>query len=481
MTDILKRNMKTFLWGSATAAYQCEGAWNEDGKGLSNWDVFCHSDKNNKFDPPVTGDTASDYYHRYEEDIRMLAEGGQNAYRFSISWTRIMPDGCGKINQAGIDFYNRVLDTCSKYNVEPLVTLYHYDLPQPLFEKGGWECRDTVYAFEKYAKKVFEAFGNRVKYWITINEPSYETMCCYSIAKYPPNMRNEELRWRAMYHMMLASAKTVILYRELGLKGQIGLVSDSYDIGIRKDNTEYREAARLADIYYNRCVNDVCIKGAYPQDFIDVLAKEGYELSYMLEEDKPVFAAGKVDFLGVNAYNRMLVKPYGANEDAESSVSAETAADAAKSIGDARAGKVSNRWFSDDEDPNTFKTPWGMETYPKSIYNLLHDLKRQYPETYFIITENGIGFYDVPDENGIVHDDYRIDYLSGYVEWMKKAMAEGCDCRGYLVWSTMDLYSWINGYEKRYGLVRIDYDDNCRRIPKDSYYWYRDMIKASAI
>ncbi len=467
MADALKEKMKTFLWGSATAAYQCEGAWNKDGKGLSNWDVFCHSDKNDKFNPPVTGDIASDYYHRYEEDIRMLAAGNQNAYRFSVSWTRIMPDGRGRVNEAGIEFYRKIIDTCRKYNVEPLVTLYHYDLPQTLFEKGGWECRETVAAFEEYAETVFKAFGDEIKYWMTVNEPSYETMCCYSIAKYPPNMRNDEARWRAMYHIMLASARAINIYRRLGLSGQIGLVSDSYDIGIREETEEYREAARLADIYYNRCVNDVCIKGEYPQDFIDKLSEDGYDISYMLEEDKQVFKTGTVDFLGVNAYNRMLVKPY-CEDDGSTEKS-----------GDARAGQSANDWFGEDEDPDTFKTPWGMEAYPKSIHNLLHDLKRQYPETYFIITENGIGFYDTPDENGVVHDDYRIEYLKGYVEWMKKAIEEDCDCRGYLVWSTMDLYSWINGYEKRYGLVRVDYDNNCRRIPKDSYYWYRDMIAES--
>ncbi|MBE6030298.1 MAG: glycoside hydrolase family 1 protein [Clostridiales bacterium] len=474
-----KKEKGKFLWGSATAAYQCEGAWNEDGKGLSNWDVFCHSPENDKFDPPVTGDIASDHYHRYEEDIRLMAEGNQNAYRFSIAWTRILPDGRGRVNEEGIAYYQRVIDTCRKYGVEPLVTLYHYDFPECFVEKGGWECREMVDAFEEYAKVVFEAFGDQIKYWMTVNEPSYETMACYNIAKYPPKMRDDERRWRAMYHIMLASARAVKVFRSLGLKGDIGLVSDSYDIGILVDNEEYREAARLADIYYNRCVNDVCIKGFYPQDFIDKLLSEGYDLSYMLEEDKPVFAEGTVDFLGVNAYNRILAKP------SASAVAAKTTdgeVPAELTAGDGRAaGQSPSPWFDEDDDPDTIKTPWGMELYPKSIHNLLHDLTKQYPDTYFIITENGLGAYDYPDENGYVDDQYRIEHLNGYVDWMIKAIEDGCDCRGYLVWSTMDLYSWINGYDKRYGLVRIDYDDNNRRIPKASYYWYKDKIEKSTI
>ena len=172
---------KKFLWGSATAAYQCEGAWKEGGKGMSNWDTFCHSEKNNV--NPVTGDVANDHYHRYEEDIRMLAEGNQNAYRFSIAWTRIIPNGVGKVSREGIDFYNRVIDTCRKYNVEPLVTLYHYDLPQPMFEQGGWENRATVDAYEEYVKVCFKEFGDKVNYWATINEPNYETLCCYGDRK----------------------------------------------------------------------------------------------------------------------------------------------------------------------------------------------------------------------------------------------------------------------------------------------------------
>ena len=457
--------MRKFLWGSATAAYQCEGGWQEDGKGLSNWDVFCHSEKNNV--NPVTGDVASDFYHRYEEDIRMMAEGGQNAYRFSVAWTRIIPDGTGEVNEKGIAFYDRVIDTCLKYNITPLVTLYHYDLPQPLFEAGGWENRKTAEAFEKYAEVCFKAFGDRVNLWATVNEPNYETLCCYMIGNYPPNIHSSERRWKAMYHIMLASAKAIKRFRELGCRGMIGLVSDSYSIQIREDNEAYRNTQKLGDLFFNLSVNDVAVKGVYPQTFIEKLEKDGCDLSYMLEADKEDFLAGTVDYLGINAYDRILLKPYNGEEEMMTSNNTGNSGNNEAIVKD---------WFILDHDPDTPKNAWGNEMYPSAIYSLLMDLKEKYPDTPVIITENGFGYYDSV-ENGQIHDTYRIEYLEGYISWMEQAVKDGCDVRGYFVWSTMDLYSWINGYKKRYGLVYVDYGNENRRIPKDSYYWYKKHIE----
>lgn len=457
---------RNFLWGSATAAYQCEGGWKEGGKGLSNWDVFCHSEKNNV--NPVTGDVACDHYHRYEEDIRMLAEGGQNAYRFSIAWTRILPEGTGEKSREGIDFYNRLIDTCLRYQVEPLVTLYHYDLPQPLYEAGGWENRAIVDQYLAYAKICFEEFGDRVKYWITINEPNYETLCCYGFGNYPPNVQNLERRWRAMYHMMLGSARAVAAFREMRLPGMIGLVSDSYPIVAGEDTPEGRKAAHMADLFFNLSVNEVCVKGAYPKDFIQQLKADGYDISYMLSEDESVFREGTVDYLGINAYNRYIAEP---PEGQETILGVNN-------TGDGKKKKFQiGGWFCLGEDPNMEKTPWGMEICPQSIYDLLMELKRLYPDTPVVITENGVGNYDEVVD-GKVHDPYRIEYLKGYVDWIEKAVEDGCDVRGYFVWSAMDVYSWINGYKKRYGLVYIDYDSgDLRRIPKDSYYWYKNTIE----
>lgn len=457
--------MADFLWGSATAAYQCEGAWNEDGKGLSNWDAFCHSERNNV--NPVTGDVASDHYHRFEEDLDLIAAGNQNAYRFSIAWTRIMPSGTGAVNEAGVAFYDRLIDACLERGIEPVVTLYHYDMPNVLFEQGGWENRETAEAFAAYAQVCFERYGDRVSHWLTINEPNYDTLCSYAIGNYPPNVQDLSRRWCAMYHQLLASALAVRAFRSGGYPGQIGLVSDSYAIETLHDSDAYAKAAHCADLFYNRSVNDVCILGEIPAEFVERLRADGYDLSYMREGDTDLFRTGTVDFLGVNAYDRVLVKPYISGETSLSANNTGTQ--------EAPRERVVKNWFVMDEDPSTEKNAWGMELYPKSIYDLLHQLASRYPETPMMITENGVGFRDVL-QDGEVHDDYRVAYLSGFVDWIDRARADGIDVRGYFVWSTMDLYSWINGYEKRYGLVYVDYEHDNKRIPKSSYYWYQRMI-----
>ncbi|GAB3398944.1 glycoside hydrolase family 1 protein [Schumannella luteola] len=460
------RTHEKFLWGSATAAYQCEGGWDEDGKGLSNWDVFCHSDDNDV--NPVDGDVASDHYHRYEDDIRMMAEGNQNAYRFSISWSRIIPDGTGAVEQRGLDHYRKVIETCHRYGVEPLVTLYHYDLPQPLFENGGWENRETVDAFERYAEVCFDAFGDSVTHWMTVNEPNYETLCEYGIGNYPPNVRDLRRRWHAIYNILLASARAVVRFRSGGHAGQIGLVSDSYPIESLVDDEAHRDAARLADLFFNRCVNDVAIDGTFPVEFLDKIESDGTDMSFIHRDDAAVFLDGTIDYLGLNVYDRILVKPYTTGETNLR----------ANNTGDATSTNqiIVKGWFEHDVDPTTEKNPWGMEIYPQAMYDILVELRDRYPGTPVIITENGVGYRDVVVD-GEVHDDYRIDYLRGFVEQMQRAIDDGCDVRGYLVWSTIDLYSWINGYEKRYGLVRVDFD-TLARTPKDSYHWYAAHIAA---
>lgn len=452
-----------FLWGSATAAYQCEGAWNRDGKGISNWDVFSHESPLNI--NHVSGDVASSHYEMYKEDFKMLTEGNQNAYRFSIAWTRIIPNGVGDINEQGIKHYNDVINTCMNYGLEPVVTLYHYDMPNALFIKGGWENRDIVNAFQNYARICFEAFGDRVKYWTTINEPSFDSICCYVAGNYPPNVHDVGRRWKALYHMMLTSAATVKLYHDMGLNGAIGVVSDSYSIETLKKNDAYEKAAYHAELFYNRCVNDVAVNGVIPEDLIAKIS-EDHDVSYILEEDKKIFAQGIVDFLGINAYYRMLVKPY---TEGETCFKKNNTGDGSKHR------DVVKGWFSLDEDTSTIKNQWGAEVYPKSVYDLLMHLKALYPNTPVIITENGYGYNDV-FENDYVLDDYRIDYCKGFVEWIYQAMKDGCNVFGYLVWSSFDLYSWVNGYKKRYGFIYVDFDTG-KRYPKESYYWYQTYIK----
>ena len=295
-----------FLWGSATAAYQCEGAWDEDGKGLGEWDVFSHGNPLNL--NGATGDVSCDFYHRYKEDIDLMAAGGQNTYRFSIAWARILPNGRGEVNPKGIEFYNNVINYCLEKGIEPNVTLFHYDLPNAIAEEGGWEKRSIVDDFEAYAKVCFEAFGDRVKLWSTINEPKYYAYCTNMVGNYPPNHKLDFDRYfKQMYYEVLASAKVVALYHAMGLKGQIGIVHDSSNVEIAPGTKEPEKVRLLGDLFYNRLILDTSIKGELPGELIPLLRENGIENDYIKLDDALTFAKGKVDFIGMNVYNLSLI------------------------------------------------------------------------------------------------------------------------------------------------------------------------------
>lgn len=456
-----------FLWGSATAAYQCEGAWDEDGKGPSEWDVFCHTSERNI--NHETGDISSDHYHRYEEDIRMMAEGGQTTYRFSISWSRIIPNGTGEVNQRGIDHYNKVIDTCLKYNVIPNVTLFHYDLPQPIAERGGWENRQTTEDFARYAEICFEAFGDRVPLWVTVNEPKYYDYCSYLAGNYPPNVQSFDRFCRVGYHLLLGSAKAVNEFRKGNYIGKIGLVHASGNIEVQGSGEASEKAYRNADLFYNKWITDTCVKGYFPDDLIPKLKDSGINLDFLREDDKQEFMFGTVDFLGVNIYSRSYVKPY---TGGESCININNKGAGSK----VKEGVVIKGWFETAYDENVRRNKWGREIYPKCMYDELMELKDKYRDLPVYVTENGHGCYeDVVD--GQINDDERIEILKEFIGWMLKAKQDGANVKGYYVWSTMDLYSWVNGYGKRYGLVFVDYEHNNRRIPKKSYYCYKELIK----
>lgn len=457
-----------FLWGSATAAYQCEGAWAEDGKGLGEWDVFSHGNPLNI--NGASGDVSCDFYHHYKEDIDLMKAGGQNSYRFSISWARILPKGCGEVNQAGIDFYNRVIDYCLANGIEPNVTLFHYDLPDCIAQKGGWENRSIIEEFAAYAKVCFEAFGDRVKLWVTINEPKYYAYCSNMVGNYPPNHRQDFHRYFiTLYHEALASAKTAALYHELKLNGEIGIVHDSSNVETAPGTKEPEKVKLIADLFYNRLILDTAILGRLPGELIPLLREYGIDTAFIRFEDALVFAKDRVDFLGLNVYNRFYVTDYSAGET-EVFHNNRGAGSAAKE------GIRIKNWYETTIDPATKRNLWGREIYPRCMYNTLMEIRERYGDIPIYITENGHGCYETPDEDGYVADDERIEMMQGYINCMFEAMEAGCPVKGYYAWSTMDLYSWVNGYEKRYGLVRVDFEDNCRRIPKKSYYWFRDLI-----
>jgi Beta-glucosidase/6-phospho-beta-glucosidase/beta-galactosidase len=401
----------------------------------------------------------------------MMAEGGQNTFRFSVSWSRIIPDESHMVNKEGLAFYDKVLDTCEIYGIIPNVTLVHYDLPDYIGAKGGWCYEGIADEFAFYASVVFKHFGNRIPFYVTINEPSHNAYCCYLVGNYPPNEINIQHYFQCVYNMVVCNAKAIREFRKLHLKSQIGIVHASGSAEALKDTKDYQEAVKYADMFSNDWVLDPAIKGYFEEELIKKVKDSGIDLSFVKQDDLAVIKENTVDFLGQNAYCRILVKPY---------VSGETRATVnnAGSLSAVREGKVIKGWFESDYDPNVKLNPWGREIYPKCIYNTLINRKKRYGDIPIYITENGHGCYDVPDENGYVEDDERIQFLDEFIKYILKAKESGVNVKGYYVWSTMDLYSWINGYKKRYGLVRVDYDSkDLKRIPKKSYYWYRDFIK----
>lgn len=463
--DIFKD--KDFLWGAGTAAYQCEGAWNEDQKGLGEWDYFNHNSKLNI--NHTDGDVASDFYHRYREYIDLLAEGHQNTIRFSISWARILPKGTGQVNQKGIDFYNRVIDYAIEKNLEPNISLFHYDLPYELAVDGGWLNRKIVDYFANYAKICFENFGDRVKIWATINEPRYYSYCVNVVGNYPPNRHLDfQSYFQYQYNLMLASAKAIKIYHDLGLDGIIGVVHDNGNVELAPETKNKKNVQLIGDFFYNRQILCPALLGKMPEETDEVLAAFNC-LLYREKDDDELLAAGKADYLGLNLYNRQyltdgtkdVTKVFHNNQGSRSK---------------AKEGIQIHNLFKSAFDPKVKRNQWGREELPRVMYTALCEVQRKYHPKLIMITENGHGGYEQADETGFVNDEQRIKLTAEFLKYLLKAKSEGVKVHGYYHWSAMDLYSWINGYEKRYGLIRVDFAHQLALTPKKSYYWYRDFI-----
>ena len=458
-------NSQDFLWGSATAAYQCEGGWNEDGKGESNWDAFVHSEKNIT---GVTGDVANDFYHRYKEDIALMHQGKQNTFRFSLAWSRILPDDTWKVNEQGIEFYKNVIAECHRNGIVPNVTLLHYDIPQWMEAEGGYLNERFSDYFARYAAVVFAAFGDSIPYYVTINEITHNANCAYLQGKYPPNHQSVQELCHVGYNLVIAHAKAVAEFRKLNLNAKIGIVHTTNTVQTLIDTEEYRVARHRGDLFKNLWITDPVILGEFPNDLRPLLEQAGIDLSFVNVDDLKVLSEQTIDFLGQNCYTRTLVKPY---------VSGET-----NYYRDYEGdGKVLERlvvkdWFESDYDDSVQRDSWGREIYPKTVYDMLHGIKERYGDIPVFITENGCALYEEVAADGSVDDELRIKFMDGVFHWLLKAKEEGCNVIGYYAWSNVDVYSWINGYKKRYGLIYVDFEHGLRRIPKKSYYWYRNFI-----
>ncbi|HEX7063433.1 MAG TPA: GH1 family beta-glucosidase [Bacillales bacterium] len=433
---------KDFIWGTATASYQIEGAYNEDGRGESIWDRFSRTP--GKVYENHNGDVACDHYHLYKDDIQLMADLGIQSYRFSIAWSRVFPEP-GRFNQKGIDFYKRLLKELHRHNIEPAATIYHWDLPQWLQDRGGWTNRETVDHFVHYAETLFEELGDQVSMWITHNEPWCAAFLGHAFGVHAPGHQDLKEALTVSHHLMLSHGKAVQAFRRSGKKGEIGITLNLTPAVAATDKREDVEAAKRSDGFGNRWFLDPVFKGNYPSDMIKVFAEEAGELDFIESDDLAVISE-PIDFLGVNYYFHNVVK-----EDSS----------------DPLLGSSSL-----PVEGKTTEMGWGI--HPESLYRLLHRLKEDYTELPLYITENGAAF---PDQviNGEIDDQDRIDYLKSHFDAAGRFIDEGGNLKGYYVWSLLDNFEWAFGYEKRFGIVYVDYETQ-ERIPKASAKWYKDII-----
>ncbi|MBU3160443.1 beta-glucosidase [Clostridium frigoris] len=457
-----------FLFGAASASYQVEGAWNEDGKGISNWDVF--SKIPGKTFEGTNGDVSVDHYHRYKEDVKLMAEIGLESYRFSISWARIIPDGDGEINQKGLDFYNNLIDECLKYGIVPFVTLYHWDIPQVLEECGGWTNKRTVDAFVKYANVCYKAFGDRVKHWITFNETIVFCSLGYLAGAHPPGIKNDLKKYfQATHNVFTAHAKAVVAYKNLRQFGEIGIThvfSPAFSIDNNPDN-EF--AAYHANQYGIAWYYDPVLKGEYPQYVVKYLNENNLTPEWTQEELNIIkIAADDNDFIGLNYYQpQRVMKNIKFENSKESSRDNSTGAPGNVSFdGVYKTVKMNDKKY----------TKWGWEIAPDAFLEGLKMFKANYGDIKIYITENGLGDEDVIIQDEVV-DVPRIKYIEEHLVAIKKAIAEGINLKGYYAWSSTDLLSWLNGYKKQYGFIYVDHKNNLDRKIKLSGYWYKQIIE----
>jgi len=437
-----------FRWGAATAAYQIEGAVNEDGRGESIWDRFCATPGN--VHNNESGAVADDHYHRYHEDVQLMQELGLNAYRFSIAWPRILPAGRGQVNIAGLDFYDRLVDALLAANIEPFVTLYHWDLPQALQDEfGGWASRETATAFAEYADVVSRRLGDRIHNWITLNEPQVCVYCGHEEGIHAPGLRDSRLAWQVSHSLLLAHGMAVpVLRANGGTHTNVGITLNLAPVHSATTTDEDQFVANMIDGGLNRWYLDSIFRGSYPDDILNLLEYKGLAPRVM-SGDAEIIAA-PVDFLGINNYSRMLVRQ--------------------------KAKETLGTWeYVKVEDAEHTMMDW--EVYPTGLYELLVRVHKEYQIPCLYVTENGVAFSDTVSEDGRVHDERRINFLREYLLQAHRAIAEGVPLAGYFVWSLLDNFEWAKGYQMRFGVVYVDYTTQ-RRIIKDSGYWYRETIAA---
>jgi beta-glucosidase len=448
-----------FTWGTAMASYQIEGAVAEDGRRPSIWDTFSHTP--GKVAHGDTGDVACQHYHRMPQDVALMAELGIQSYRFSVSWARVRPDG-GAVNPAGLAFYDRLVDELLRHDIEPLLTLYHWDLPQALEDSGGWTSRDTALRFAEYAVSVHEALGDRVPTWTTLNEPWCSAFLGYADGHHAPGRKEPAAAMRAAHHLLLGHGLAV---RELRSRGadRLGItlnftVADPVDPARPEDV----DVARRIDGLHNRLFLEPIVRGDYPADVVADTEHLGW--TGVVQDGDLATIAAPIDVLGVNYYQGDAVA--GPAPDAPPAVPGST-----PYVGAEGAVMV---------DRGLPRTAMGWDVQPEGLTRLLVRLRDEAPGLPLLVTENGAAYDDVVASDGSVDDVERRDFIDVHLRAVHGAIEKGADVRGYFVWSFLDNFEWAHGYHRRFGIVRVDYDTQ-RRTPKTSAWWYADVARTGRV
>ncbi|MFV2120514.1 GH1 family beta-glucosidase [Streptomyces sp. Act-28] len=446
-----------FVLGAATAAYQIEGAVHEGGRGASIWDTFVRLP--GRVDGGDTGDVACDHYHRHAEDIALLEELGVDSYRFSVSWPRVQPTGTGPAHPAGLDFYSRLVDRLLEAGVEPAVTLYHWDLPQALEDRGGWRNRDTALRFAEYASAVADALADRVPRWITLNEPWCSAFLGYANGHHAPGARVGTPALAAAHHLLVAHGHAMGALRAAGVR-EAGITLNLDHVTPATPGPEDAAAALRAETQRNLLWTEPLLAGRYPRSEEDTWGELITRQEFRRPDDLALISA-PMDFLGINYYTPSVVR------------------DAPHREPDPLLRTADDNRFAGVGMPQARHTTMGWPVAPHTLYELLVSLRDRYGDALppIHITENGSAEHDEPAPDGTVHDTDRISYLDGHLRAVAAALADGVDVRGYYVWSLLDNFEWAHGYSKRFGIVHVDYATQ-RRTPKDSYHWYRRLIAA---
>ena len=441
-----------FYWGVATAAYQVEGAWKEDGKGESVWDRFTHTPSMIK--AAATGDIACDAYHRYAEDVQLMQQLGVRSYRFSVAWPRVKPLGTGATNTKGLDYYDRLTDTVLAAGIRPVCTLYHWDLPQAMYERGAWRSPEVVAAFVDYVQTVVRKLGDRIKRWAVFNEPTVFARGAYGYPLDAPEKVSFTEALRAQHNVNLALGDSVRAIRALHTDASVGSALAMSPGDPVSASEEDRGAAARWHAWGNLWFLEPAMAGKYPDAFIGEPPLE--EMGYKAGDEKRLHAP--LDWIGINYYNRLMVKSAPIKDNSKPSE---------------RQGFTTSRGT---EGPLTDK---GWEVWPKGLYDIVTSISKRYGIP-IEITENGCSYGDGPDSNGRIPDVQRIEFLQQHLQQLARAVADGAKVRGYHAWSFLDNFEWADGYTQRFGLVYVDYRDQ-RRILKDSAHWYARVIAANRI